>query len=37
MMGSVALGLAGPQFAVLGVAQGAATSIYEVIDRVGYF
>ncbi|PAV82741.1 hypothetical protein WR25_16150 [Diploscapter pachys] len=33
MMGSIALGLAGPQFAVLGVAQGAATSIYEVIDR----
>ncbi|PAV82879.1 hypothetical protein WR25_21147 [Diploscapter pachys] len=33
MMGSVALGLAGPQFAVLGVAQGAATSVYEVIDR----
>ncbi|KHJ81511.1 hypothetical protein OESDEN_18803 [Oesophagostomum dentatum] len=34
MMGSIALGQAGPQFAVLGVAQGAAASIYEVLDRV---
>ncbi|KAK6748563.1 hypothetical protein RB195_001282 [Necator americanus] len=33
MMGSLALGQAGPQFAVLGVAQGAAASIYEVLDR----
>lgn len=37
MMGSIALGLAGPQVAVLGVAQGAAASVYEVIDRVGLF
>lgn len=34
MMGSMALGLAGPQLAVLGTAQGAASSIYEVLDRV---
>ncbi|CAJ0600939.1 unnamed protein product [Cylicocyclus nassatus] len=34
MMGSLALGQAGPQFAVLGAAQGAAASIYEVLDRV---
>ncbi|CAI4223777.1 unnamed protein product [Auanema sp. JU1783] len=33
MMGSVALGQAGPQFAVLGAAQGAASSVYEVLDR----
>ncbi|CAL2042115.1 unnamed protein product [Caenorhabditis brenneri] len=33
MMGSMALGLAGPQMAVLGTAQGAASSIYEVLDR----
>ncbi|KAF1759846.1 hypothetical protein GCK72_016313 [Caenorhabditis remanei] len=33
MMGSMALGLAGPQLAVLGTAQGAASSIYEVLDR----
>ncbi|EYC29560.1 hypothetical protein Y032_0006g3036 [Ancylostoma ceylanicum] len=33
MMGSMALGQAGPQFAVLGAAQGAAASIYEVLDR----
>ncbi|VDM73299.1 unnamed protein product [Strongylus vulgaris] len=33
MMGSLALGQAGPQFAVLGAAQGAAASIYEVLDR----
>ncbi|KIH55989.1 ABC transporter, ATP-binding protein [Ancylostoma duodenale] len=33
MMGSIALGQAGPQFAVLGAAQGAAASIYEVLDR----
>ncbi|CAJ0573778.1 unnamed protein product, partial [Mesorhabditis spiculigera] len=34
MMGSMALGQAGPQFAVLGAAKGAAASIYEVLDRV---
>ena len=34
MMGSIALGQAGPQFAVLGAAQGAAASIFEVLDRV---
>ncbi|PIO63446.1 hypothetical protein TELCIR_14950 [Teladorsagia circumcincta] len=33
MMGSLALGQAGPQFAVLGAAQGAAASIFEVLDR----
>ncbi|CAD6197152.1 unnamed protein product [Caenorhabditis auriculariae] len=33
MMGSMALGLAGPQLAVLGTAQGAASSIFEVLDR----
>uniref|UniRef100_A0A158PFX5 ABC-type xenobiotic transporter n=1 Tax=Angiostrongylus costaricensis TaxID=334426 RepID=A0A158PFX5_ANGCS len=33
MMGSMALGQAGPQFAVLGAAQGAAASIFEVLDR----
>ncbi|WKY04625.1 hypothetical protein Q1695_005549 [Nippostrongylus brasiliensis] len=33
MMGSIALGQAGPQFAVLGAAQGAAASIFEVLDR----
>lgn len=34
MMGSMALGQAGPQFAVVGTAQGAAAAIYEVVDRV---
>jgi ATP-binding cassette, subfamily B (MDR/TAP), member 1 len=34
MMGSMALGQAGPQFAVVGTAQGAAAAIYEIIDRV---
>ncbi|VDK42595.1 unnamed protein product [Anisakis simplex] len=34
MMGSMALGQAGPQFAVLGAAQGAAGTIFEIIDRV---
>ncbi|VDP04804.1 unnamed protein product [Heligmosomoides polygyrus] len=34
MMGSLALGQAGPQFAVLGAAQGAAASIFEVLDRI---
>lgn len=37
MMGSLALGQAGPQFAVLGAAQGAAASIFEVLDRVSPF
>ena len=35
MMGSMALGQAGPQFAVIGTAQGAASAIYDIIDRVG--
>ncbi|VDM51137.1 unnamed protein product [Toxocara canis] len=34
MMGSMALGQAGPQFAVLGSALGAAGAILEIIDRV---
>ena len=34
MMGSMALGQAGPQFAVLGTAMGAAGTLYEIIDRV---
>jgi ATP-binding cassette subfamily B (MDR/TAP) protein 1 len=34
MLGSMALGQAGPQFAVLGTAQGAATAIFDIIDRV---
>lgn len=34
MMGSMALGQAGPQIAVIGIAQGAANAIYEIIDRV---
>ncbi|MFH4979050.1 hypothetical protein AB6A40_005759 [Gnathostoma spinigerum] len=34
MMGSLSLGQAGPQLAVLGVAQGAAGAIFEVIDRI---
>uniref|UniRef100_A0A7E4W3A9 ABC-type xenobiotic transporter n=1 Tax=Panagrellus redivivus TaxID=6233 RepID=A0A7E4W3A9_PANRE len=33
MMGSMALGQAGQQFAVLGIAQGAAAAIFDVIDR----
>uniref|UniRef100_A0A914ZBL4 ABC transmembrane type-1 domain-containing protein n=1 Tax=Panagrolaimus superbus TaxID=310955 RepID=A0A914ZBL4_9BILA len=33
MMGSMALGQAGQQFAVLGIAQGAASAIFEIIDR----
>ena len=33
-MGSMALGQAGPQFAVIGTAQGAAGAIFEIIDRV---
>uniref|UniRef100_A0A1I8A8Z0 Multidrug resistance protein 1 n=1 Tax=Steinernema glaseri TaxID=37863 RepID=A0A1I8A8Z0_9BILA len=33
MMGSMAMGQAGPQFAVMGTAQGAAAAIYEIIDR----
>ncbi|CAD6198759.1 unnamed protein product [Caenorhabditis auriculariae] len=33
MMGSMALGQAGSQFAVVGTAIGAAGSLYEVIDR----
>ncbi|KAE9554873.1 hypothetical protein FO519_001901 [Halicephalobus sp. NKZ332] len=34
LMGSVALGQAGQQFAVIGTAQGAASAIFEIIDRV---
>lgn len=34
MMGSMALGQAGQQFATIGTALGAAASLYEVIDRV---
>lgn len=34
MMGSMALGQAGPQFAVLGTAMGAAGALYQIIDRV---
>lgn len=37
MMGSMALGQAGPQFAVIGTAQGAASAIYEIIDRVSFY
>ncbi|KAK0397958.1 hypothetical protein QR680_002358 [Steinernema hermaphroditum] len=33
MMGSMAMGQAGPQFAVIGTAQGAAAAIFEIIDR----
>ncbi|VDL85034.1 unnamed protein product [Nippostrongylus brasiliensis] len=33
MMGSLAIGQAGPQFAVIGTAMGAAGAVYEVIDR----
>lgn len=33
MMGSMALGQASPQFAVIGTAQGTAAAIYEIIDR----
>uniref|UniRef100_A0A8R1EVH8 Uncharacterized protein n=1 Tax=Caenorhabditis japonica TaxID=281687 RepID=A0A8R1EVH8_CAEJA len=34
MLGSMALGQAGQQFATIGTALGAAASIYQVIDRV---
>uniref|UniRef100_A0AC34FII6 ABC transmembrane type-1 domain-containing protein n=1 Tax=Panagrolaimus sp. ES5 TaxID=591445 RepID=A0AC34FII6_9BILA len=34
LMGSIALGQAGQQFAVIGTAQGAASAIFEIIDRV---
>lgn len=34
MMGSMALGQAGQQFATIGTALGAAASLYEVIDRI---
>ncbi|GMR45915.1 hypothetical protein PMAYCL1PPCAC_16110, partial [Pristionchus mayeri] len=34
MMGSMALGSAGPQYAVIGAAQGAASPLHEIIDRV---
>ncbi|GMR48476.1 hypothetical protein PMAYCL1PPCAC_18671, partial [Pristionchus mayeri] len=34
MMGSMALGSAGPQFAVIGAAQGAASTLHEIIDRI---
>ncbi|GMS92925.1 hypothetical protein PENTCL1PPCAC_15100, partial [Pristionchus entomophagus] len=34
MMGSMALAAGGPQFAVLGAAQGAASTLHEIIDRV---
>uniref|UniRef100_A0A914VZ75 Uncharacterized protein n=1 Tax=Plectus sambesii TaxID=2011161 RepID=A0A914VZ75_9BILA len=33
MLGSMALGSAGPQFAVIGTAQGAAGAIFDIIDR----
>ncbi|KAI6201627.1 P-glycoprotein-9 [Aphelenchoides besseyi] len=33
MIGSMSLGQAAPQFAVIGTAMGTAASIYEVIDR----
>ncbi|KAJ1366073.1 Ubiquitin carboxyl-terminal hydrolase isozyme L1 [Parelaphostrongylus tenuis] len=33
MLGSLALGQAGPQFAALGTAMGAAGSLYEILDR----
>uniref|UniRef100_A0A914DVT8 p-glycoprotein n=1 Tax=Acrobeloides nanus TaxID=290746 RepID=A0A914DVT8_9BILA len=33
MMGSMALGQAGQQFAVIGTAQGAAAAIFNIIDR----
>ncbi|CAI5451390.1 unnamed protein product [Caenorhabditis angaria] len=33
MMGSMALGQAGQQFATIGTAMGAAAALYEVIDR----
>ncbi|VDL82988.1 unnamed protein product [Nippostrongylus brasiliensis] len=33
MMGSLAIGQAGPQFAVIGTAMGAAGAVYEIIDR----
>lgn len=35
-MGSMALGNAGSQFAVLGVALGAGGTMIELIDRVGF-
>ncbi|GMS96011.1 hypothetical protein PENTCL1PPCAC_18186, partial [Pristionchus entomophagus] len=34
MMGSMALGSAGPQFAIVGAAQGAASQLHNIIDRV---
>jgi ATP-binding cassette, subfamily B (MDR/TAP), member 1 len=37
MMGSMALGQASQQFAVVGTAQGAAADIFEVIDRVSIY
>src|SRR5689334_309685 len=37
MMGSMALGRASQQFAVVGTAQGAAADIFEVIDRVSIY
>lgn len=36
MMGSMALGQAGQQFAVIGTAQGAAAAIFDIIDRVSF-
>ncbi|KAK0397961.1 hypothetical protein QR680_002359 [Steinernema hermaphroditum] len=33
MLGSMAMGQAGPQFAVIGTAQGAAAAIFDIIDR----
>ncbi|TMS37558.1 hypothetical protein L596_004463 [Steinernema carpocapsae] len=33
MLGSMAMGQAGPQFAVVGTAQGAAAAIFDIIDR----
>jgi ATP-binding cassette subfamily B (MDR/TAP) protein 1 len=34
MMGSMALGNAGPQIAVLAAAKGAGAAIFEIIDKV---
>lgn len=35
MLGSIAMGQALEQFAVISTAQGAAVAVYDVIDRVG--
>uniref|UniRef100_A0A914WE06 ABC-type xenobiotic transporter n=1 Tax=Plectus sambesii TaxID=2011161 RepID=A0A914WE06_9BILA len=34
LLGSIALGQAGPNFAVIGTAKGSAGAVYEIIDRV---